>query len=203
VNYFQLRVVLPKNADAEPLILLLCKEEEREEWARRFYRLKSLDAIENTFPARLKELERNNAQNDAEMQKLQQERDQGIAAADRAADELARLKPSDATDLYERAMVLFSDDKVPEALAVLSNERIRESIEAARREKARADQKINEGIIAYWVSARLLTTQFEFAEANCVMKVFFRPSHWSVLTRIQECRAFIPAKRCAIPKPRW
>src|ERR1019366_3900615 len=31
VNYVQLRVVLPKNADAEPLTLLLCKEERSEE----------------------------------------------------------------------------------------------------------------------------------------------------------------------------
>ena len=41
VNSVQLRVVLPKIADAEPLILLMCKESEREEWARIFYRLKS------------------------------------------------------------------------------------------------------------------------------------------------------------------
>src|SRR5713226_1732632 len=37
VNHEQLRVFLPKDPDAEILTLLLCKEQEREEWALRFH----------------------------------------------------------------------------------------------------------------------------------------------------------------------
>ena len=41
VNYIQLRPILPKNPESEVLIVLLCKEEHREEWTRQFYRLKA------------------------------------------------------------------------------------------------------------------------------------------------------------------
>jgi hypothetical protein len=72
INWFQLRVTLPKNAEAEPLTLLLCKESEREEWARRFYRLKSLDAIEATYQRKIKDLEATNQQTAAAMAKLKE-----------------------------------------------------------------------------------------------------------------------------------
>src|ERR1035437_2306074 len=75
VNYVQLRVVLPKNANAEVLTLLVCKEEQFEEWARQFYRLKSLDAIEETYKAQVKHLEESKQQTAAAMAKLQVERD--------------------------------------------------------------------------------------------------------------------------------
>src|SRR5664280_3334126 len=140
VNYVQLRVVLPKNANAEPLTLLLCKEAEREEWARQFYRLKSLDAVEQTYKARVKQLEENNQQTAAARAKLREERDQAKAAAEKAADELARLKPGDTTDLYAEAMSLFLKGKVQEALQVLDNEKLRESIEVAQKRKAEADR---------------------------------------------------------------
>jgi hypothetical protein len=55
VNEIQLRLALPKDADAEPLMVLLCQEENREEMARRFYRLKSFEAIDTTYE-RLKKL---------------------------------------------------------------------------------------------------------------------------------------------------
>ena len=46
VNDVQLETVLPADADAAPLTIILAKEEDREEMARRFYRLKSFDAID-------------------------------------------------------------------------------------------------------------------------------------------------------------
>ena len=87
VNYVQLRVVLPKNPDAEPLTLLLCKEEQFGEYAREFYRLKSLDAVEQTYKAQVKQLEESNQQSAAALAKLLEERDQAKAAARKAADE--------------------------------------------------------------------------------------------------------------------
>jgi hypothetical protein len=41
VNDVQLETVLPVDADAAPLSVILAKEQGREEMARRFYRLKS------------------------------------------------------------------------------------------------------------------------------------------------------------------
>src|SRR5664280_167679 len=168
VNYVQLRMVLPKNADTEPLTLLLCKEAEREEWARQFYRLKSLDAVEQTYKARVKQLEESNQQTAAAMAKLREERDQAKAAAEKAADELARLKPGDTTDLYAEAMSLFLKGKVQEALQVLGNEKLRKSIEVAQKRKAEAEKAVDNAVQGYLLKARLLTTQFQFAQAEKV-----------------------------------
>jgi hypothetical protein len=44
-----LQLALPADADAVPLTVILAKEQDREEMARRFYRLKSFDAIEKTY----------------------------------------------------------------------------------------------------------------------------------------------------------
>jgi len=57
VNDVQLETVLPTDADAAPLTVILAKQGDREEMARRFYRLKSFDVIEESYQKRLKELE--------------------------------------------------------------------------------------------------------------------------------------------------
>lgn len=44
VNGFQLRLALPRDADAEPLRLFLCKPEDRDEMASRFYHFSTLAA---------------------------------------------------------------------------------------------------------------------------------------------------------------
>lgn len=41
VNDVQLQLALPADADAAPLMVILAKEQDREEMARRFYRLKA------------------------------------------------------------------------------------------------------------------------------------------------------------------
>jgi hypothetical protein len=56
VNASQLRLALPKDAHAELLTLLLCKERDREEMARRFYHLKTLEAIEQRYRGLLQSL---------------------------------------------------------------------------------------------------------------------------------------------------
>ena len=43
VNDIQLELTLPADPEERPAIILLCKEGDREEMARRFYRLKSND----------------------------------------------------------------------------------------------------------------------------------------------------------------
>jgi tetratricopeptide (TPR) repeat protein len=168
VNYVQLRVVLPKNANAEVLTLLVCKEEQFEEWARQFYRLKSLDAIEETYKAQVKHLEESKQQTAAAMAKLQVERDQARAAAEKAADEVARLKPGDTSDLYAEAMSLFLNGKVPDALHVLDEQKLRKSIEDAEAAKAAEDKAIAKAVQGYLLKATHLTTQFQFADAEKV-----------------------------------
>jgi len=168
VNYVQVRVVLPRNPDSEELVLLLCKEQEREGWTRQLYRLKSLVATEQEYKRRVKELEESNQLTAAKMSALQKERDQALAAAEKAADELARLKPGDATDLYAEAMSLFLQGKVQRALSVLDHQKLQQSIDAARKKKEEAEQELNRSVQAYLLKARLLNTQFQFGEAEKV-----------------------------------
>src|SRR5260221_10493797 len=57
VNDVQLELALPTDPDAKTLIIILCQEEVREEMARRFYRLKSFDGLEETYQKKVRELE--------------------------------------------------------------------------------------------------------------------------------------------------
>ena len=57
VNDVQLELVLPARGEDKLLTIILCKGDDREEMARRFYRLKGFDAVEETYLRRLKELE--------------------------------------------------------------------------------------------------------------------------------------------------
>ncbi len=131
VNSFQLRVTLPEGTDAEPLTLIICKEAEREEWAEIFFRLKGARAAEETYKRRIGELEQTNQQSVAAMAKLRAERDQAIALADKASAEFARLKPAETTDIYQSAMSLFLNGKVQDALLVLDEKKLQESLEDA------------------------------------------------------------------------
>jgi tetratricopeptide (TPR) repeat protein len=166
VNYIQLRVVLSKTTDPELLIVLMCKESEREEWARRFYRLKSLDAVQDAYEKRLKELEQTQSATAATVAKLREERDQAKAAAENAAEELAKLKPGETSALYAEAMSSFLKGNVEEALTILDEEKLRSSAEAASRNKAEAEMALAETVQAYLLRARILTTQFRFDEAQ-------------------------------------
>ena len=110
VNDVQLRSALPQHPDAKPLVLLLCKAEAREEMARRFYRLKSFEAIEVSYQKRLREIEQNHQTTATQLAKLRTERDQAKAAAEKAAEELARLRPGQSSELYQEPRVRRTED---------------------------------------------------------------------------------------------
>jgi tetratricopeptide (TPR) repeat protein len=170
VNWFDLRVTLPKNPDTQLLTLLICKEEEREEQARRFYRLKSDETIEATYKRRVQELEETNQKTEAAMAQLREERDQAGTVAQKTSNELARLKLGETTDLYEQAMALFSKGMVQEALHILDDRTLERSIEMAQQEKIEAEKALAVAVQNYLLKARLLTTQFNFDEAEHVYK---------------------------------
>jgi hypothetical protein len=88
VNDVQLDTVLRIDADAVPLIVILAKEEDREEMARRFYRVKGLDAVEEFYQKRLKDLQDTQQATADALAKLQKERDR----AKENAESLAKLR---------------------------------------------------------------------------------------------------------------
>src|SRR5262249_17556810 len=120
VNDVQLRLPLRREGAAEPLVLLLCKEAQREELARRFYRLKNVAAIDRTYEKRLKELEVKNQATQAALAELRKDRDQARAVSEKIVEELVRRKPDpSSSDLYQRAISLSLGGKPEEALELL------------------------------------------------------------------------------------
>jgi hypothetical protein len=61
--------------------------------ARRFYRLKGLEAVEQDYKRRLTELEDRHQADAAALDRLGKERDQAKAAAEKPAEEFAREQP--------------------------------------------------------------------------------------------------------------
>jgi TolA-binding protein len=119
VNEVQLQLAIPGDADAAPLIVILAKDGDREEMARRFYRLKSFDVIEETYQKKVKELEDAHQADSSSLEKLRQERDQANAAAEKAAEELAKNQPGQGSELYQNAMRLFLAGKIQAAIDLL------------------------------------------------------------------------------------
>ena len=163
VNDIQLELTLPADPEERPATILLCKEGDREEMARRFYRLKSLEAIEETYKKKFEEAQNASA---AELAKLRQERDQAKEAAEKAAQELAKQKPGGGSELYQTAMRLFLDGKVDQALDTLNDEKLRELSKAAKERKAEAEKATEEAIQAWLLKAQLFTVQFRFDDAE-------------------------------------
>src|SRR6266446_4010247 len=163
VNDIQLELTLPSDPEERPAIILLCKEWDREEMARRFYRLKSLEAIDETYRKKFEEAQNASA---AELARLRQERDQAKEAAEKVAEGLAKQKPGGGSELYQTAMRSFLDGKVDQALITLSDEKLRELSKAAKERKAEAEKATEEAIQAWLLKAQLLTVQFRFNDAE-------------------------------------
>ena len=159
VNDVQLQLTLPARAEDKLLTIILCKEENREEMARRFYRLKSNEAIEATYQQKLKALEEAHRAEAAALARLQKERDQAKAAAEKAAEELAKAQPGQGTELYKQAQRLFLGGKVEEAIQLLEDEKLRQAV-------AQAKQAIEDAVQGWLLKAQLLALKFRFEEAE-------------------------------------
>ena len=75
--------------------------------ARRFYRLKSFEVIEETYQRQVKGLEAMQPATAITMGKLQQERDQAKANAEKAAEGLARRGSANAHHCAGKRAVVF------------------------------------------------------------------------------------------------
>ena len=137
VNWVQLDLALPKDPDGNPMQIIICKEADRVEMALRFYQLKGAEAVEITYQQKLKALEDENKSDAATIAKLQEERDQAKAGAEKAAAELAKNQPGQGSEMYQEAVRLYLDGKIDAAIALLDDDKLRRSAEQA--EKALTD----------------------------------------------------------------
>jgi tetratricopeptide (TPR) repeat protein len=164
VNDVQLDLLqLPANPDDRVVKIILCKEGDREEMARRLYRLKSIEGIEAEYKKKLEEARNAGA---AELAKLRQQRDQAKGTVEKTAEELAKIKPGAGSELYQTAKRLLLDGKVEEAQTTLKEEELREFSKAAKEKKAEAEKATEEAVQNWLLKAHLLTMQFRFDEAE-------------------------------------
>jgi tetratricopeptide (TPR) repeat protein len=159
VNDVQLQLTLPAEAEDQILTIILCKADDREEMARRYYRLKSFEAIEESYRERLKELEDTQQTAASAMTKLQQERDQAKAAAEKASEELAKNQPGQSSELYQQAKRLFLAGKIDEAIQLLDDEKLHQAL-------AEAKNAIKDIVQDWLLKAHLLTVQLRFDDAE-------------------------------------
>src|SRR6516162_7331509 len=166
VNWVQLDLALPKDPNANPLQIIICKEADREEMARHFYQLKGNEAIEATYQQKLKALEEENKSNAATIAKLQEERDQAKVSAEKAAAELAKNQPGQGSEMYQEAQRLFLAGKIEAAIALLDDDKLRQAAEQAQKAAKQAQKTLTDAIQGWRLKANLFTLKFRFEEAE-------------------------------------
>src|SRR5215210_1612412 len=166
VNDVQLEVILPLKPEDRPLTLLLCPPKLCEEMRRRFYRLKGVEAVEASYLRQLRELEQSTKATAAEIARLKDERDAALAAAERAAEDFSRTRTAKGSEMYQKALRLFLDGRLNEALAVLDEAELQGALAAARARKKEAERDIEQVVQGYLLRAKLLTLQLQFARAE-------------------------------------
>ena len=166
VNDLQREAVLPSDPDNKQLTFLLAKAADRDEMARSYYRLKSTEAVAAAYEVRLRVLEKTQRNTAEELAVLRTERDRALQAADRAAEELAKTKLEDASELYKEALRFSLDGQVEQALEVLDEAKLRAMAQAAQERRAAADRQLSAASQAYRLRGQLLTSQLQFADAE-------------------------------------
>jgi tetratricopeptide (TPR) repeat protein len=159
VNWVQLDLALPKDPNVNPLQINICKEAEREEMARRFYQLKGDKAAEDTYQQKVKALEEENKSDAVTIAKLQEERDQAKASAERAAAELAKNQPGQGSEMYQEGQRLFLDGKIEATIALLDDDKLRQAAE-------QAEKALTDAIQGWRLKANLFTLKFRFEDAE-------------------------------------
>jgi tetratricopeptide (TPR) repeat protein len=171
VNDVQLQLTLPSKAEDKILTIILCKADDREEMARRFYRLKSFEAIRETYEERLTQLKKAYehyafAFEPPVFATLGWERDQAMAVADKAAEELAKNLPGQTSQLYQDAKRLFLQGKITQALELLEDEKLHRLVAEPQKNRTETKKVVEDAIQTWLLKAQLLTVQFRFDEAE-------------------------------------
>ena len=139
--------------------ILTAEVGDREEMARRFSRLKGIEAVEQSYRQKLKELEERHQTDAASLSRLREKLDQAKSIAARVGEELARDDIGQEPKLYQEAMRLFLAGELDAALDVLDETKLQKRKEDAKR----AAQEVSR---EYRLRGQLLALKFRFADAT-------------------------------------
>jgi tetratricopeptide (TPR) repeat protein len=195
VNDVQLKTVLPSDPGYK-LTLIICRKHEREGYARLFYKLKSIERIEQSFAARnaalkiekealSRQLQAAESAASAEREELQRklkEKEELLAqlkeqtlraetAAQTVSDALADATAGENLKRYREAMRLFLEGDTNAALNLLDNEAIGKQADAANQKIAGGEEDLKQAVDQWLLEASLLITQLRIDEAEAVYKM--------------------------------
>jgi len=159
VNDILLDHRLPDSANSRPLEIIICRSDDREQRVAEFYRLKGNQAVEQSYRAKLAELEGRQAATAQERDRLRRERDQALAQVQEWARQLAARKPEEVGGTYRDALRLFLDGQTDAALALLSEERLEQ-------EARKAQEQLDQSVQGWLLKGQLLSTKFDFDGAS-------------------------------------
>jgi hypothetical protein len=158
VNDVLLDRQLPEPASAHRFEVILCASGEREQRRTEFYRLKGNQAVEQTYRAKLAELEGRHAATVQERDRLLRERDDALKQVDEWARQAAARKPDEVGGTYKEAFRLFVDGKTDAALQRLSDERLQQEVDQAQ-------AQLQQALAGWLLKGQLLTTKFDYEGA--------------------------------------
>ncbi len=181
-NDIQMKTLLPADPDRNILTVILCKEILRPAMAARFYRLKCDEAVNATYSRELKKLQESGKATGADLAALSEQRDRAKATGVQLAEEFSHVKPGEAPLIYQKALRLFLEGNVEQALGVLDEEKLRPSLDTDLHRSAEAEIKLEFAVHTYLLKAQCLTSLFRFEEAE---------------KTLAELRDRVPANFCA------
>jgi hypothetical protein len=125
VNDYQLKVTLPKQPDATPLFVVLCKPNDKDTCLMKLLRVNRFDKVDKDTQKKLEDLKARNKADSAALKQLEAERDQARAEAQFAKEQMAQAKALGDTKLqppseaYVRAMQIASQAGIATTLISL------------------------------------------------------------------------------------
>ena len=193
VNDILLDQRLPDGASTRPFEVIICLSPEREQRVAEFYRLKGNQAVEQTYRAKLAELEGRQAATAQERDRLIRERDQALKQVEEWARQSASRKPEEVGGVYRDALRLFLDGKADAALQLLSDERLQQ-------EADRAQEQLNQAVQGWLLKGQLLSTKFDYdgaasAYERAVKSAPQSPDAWFGYARFHQGQNHYPEAR--------
>jgi len=159
VNDVLLDRQLPEPASAHRFEVIVAASGEREQRRMEFYWLKGNQAIEQTYRAKLAELEGRHAATVQERDRLLRERDDARKQVDEWARQAAARKPDEVGGTYKEAFRLFVDGKTDAALQRLSDEQLQQEVDQAQ-------AQIQQAVAGWLLKGQLLATKFDYESAT-------------------------------------
>ncbi len=163
IHSILLQHTLLKDVTGQRARILMAREGDREEMARRFFRLKGDEAALKHYQERVAELERQHQADAANLARLREELESARAAAARAAEDFARDAGKENSTLYRQALELFLDGKSDAALEILDEAKLQKRKQEAQNMALQVSQE-------FQLKGKLLTLKFRFAEAALAYK---------------------------------